>query len=1244
MRKRMTAVVLVMVFIMMLVPNVALADTITVSGGEFDLSTAANGDIIRIDAGATVTLTGSRRVNIQCGSNVNLTLDNVTIDWSSTKAGTPINFSTGDNTLTLVGTSTLKGWQGKYTSIYVSERGTYGTYSRGNLTINGDGTLNTHGGNDKAGLYSSGRITIDSGTVNATFLSSLSTLGSDGISCKDLTVNGGDINAYASSGNTGAYCSSSFTIHDGKLWAHNAGSYGRGIFCRNVTVTGGEVSSSSPGNAGLGGGSGDLGTIDISGGTVTANGGGNYAGITGATINISGGTVTARGGSSGAGIGGGKDEDGGNINISGGTVTASSDYYGAGIGGGSGGSGGTIKISGDAVVEATGNDGAGIGGGQNADGGMIEITGGTVTAKSRSGAGIGGGKNGSGADIAISNNAKVYANSTSKENIEGTQETPVSIQDDALVFYYRTNQITYLDGSVTHIYYSSVTIDTDAGTINGYSVPEAWTDGSYDPHAAYLPAVTVSYDGNGSDGGTVPEDSNSYEAGDAVAVLLDKPTKTGYRFDGWSDGANTYDAGDTFEMPSNDVTLTAQWTAVDYTVSYDGSGNNGGTVPSDDTVYHYEDEVTVMMDEPTRTGYTFGGWSDGSHTFDSMDTFSMPADNVTLTAQWTAIEYTVSYDGNGNDGGSVPSDDAVYHYEDEVTVMMDEPTKTGYTFGGWSDGTNTYEAGDKFDMPADNVTLTAQWTAVDYTVSYDGSGNNGGTVPRDDTVYHYEDEVTVLSDEPTKTGYTFGGWSDGSKTYMADDMFEMPADNVTLTAQWTVVDYTVSYDGSGNDGGTVPNDDTVYHYEDEVTVMMDEPTKTGYTFGGWSDSTNTYEAGDTFTMSAGNITLTAQWTAVDYTVSYDGNGSDGGTVPSDDTVYHYEDEVTVLSDEPTKTGYIFGGWSDSMDTYMADDMFEMPAHNVTLTAQWNAIDYTVTYSGGTVQEYTYRYEDTVTVLSGKPTRTGYTFAGWSDGTTTYQAGDTFAMPARDVTFTAQWNRKRVSSVTINRSSATLAVGETVLIFAEVLPDDVIDARVTWASSDETVATVKENGQVAAVGEGRAEITATAGGIEDICIVTVDEARAATTLTPEAASATPDPTSASAGDAQTITITPNIVEEAGNTYIIEISVDELPAGTTSIRTADGATVVITEEDGVVRITVEKDDINEAGSIQLVAMDEEGLPLGTYRLQVTDQEFVVTMPDAQSAWNSFFSVLIWVIVGIIAAGAIIIVVILKKRKKN
>ena len=447
--------------------------------------------------------------------------------------------------------------------------------------------------------------------------------------------------------------------------------------------------------------------------------------------------------------------------------------------------------------------------------------------------------------------------------------------------------------------------------LDGANLTAEWTANEY--------SITYAL-GGGS--GSVPTDSTNYHIGDTVTVeFTPLPARTGYTFAGWSDGATTYTSGGTesFTMGSSNVTLTAQWTAINYTVTY-ALGGGSGSVPTDSTNYHIGDTVTVKFTPlPTRTGYTFAGWSDGATTYTSGSTesFTMGSSNVTLTAQWTANEYTVTY-ALGGGSGSVPTDSTNYHIGDTVTVEFTPlPTRTGYTFAGWSDGATTYTSGgtESFTMGSSNVTLTAQWTAINYTVTY-ALGGGSGSVPTDSTNYHIGDTVTVeFTPLPTRTGYTFAGWSDGATTYTSGgtESFTMGSSNVTLTAQWTANEYTVTY-ALGGGSGSVPTDSTNYHIGDTVTVEFTPlPTRTGYTFVGWSDGATTYTSGGTesFTMGSSNVTLTAEWTANEYTVTY-ALGGGSGSVPTDSTNYHIGDTVTVeFTPLPARTGYTFAGWSDA---------------------------------------------------------------------------------------------------------------------------------------------------------------------------------------------------------------------------------------------------------------------------------------------------------------------------------------------
>ena len=184
----------------------------------------------------------------------------------------------------------------------------------------------------------------------------------------------------------------------------------------------------------------------------------------------------------------------------------------------------------------------------------------------------------------------------------------------------------------------------------------------------------------------------------------------------------------------------------------------------------------------------------------------MPEGNVTLYAVWTINSYTLSYDANGANSGSIPVADT-YNYNATATVCSNSGNlaRTGYTFAGWNtamDGLGTsYAEGATFAMPAGNTTLYAVWNINNYTVSYEANGGSGDT-PAASTSYNYGTTVTLLGNTGTtpltKIGYTFAGWntaSDGSGTsYSEGATFAMPTGNVTLYAVWTINSYTVSYD------------------------------------------------------------------------------------------------------------------------------------------------------------------------------------------------------------------------------------------------------------------------------------------------------------------------------------------------------------------------------------------------------------------------------------------------------------------
>ena len=556
---------------------------------------------------------------------------------------------------------------------------------------------------------------------------------------------------------------------------------------------------------------------------------------------------------------------------------------------------------------------------------------------------------------------------------------------------------------------------------------------------------TVTYSSGGATGGTVPADSTKYAQGEAVTVLSNSGglLKTGYSFGGWSTQTNgggiTYSPGQTFSIGDSNVTLYALWTALpSYGVNYDGNGNTTGSAPTDSAKYVVGASVTVAGPSAlAKSGYSFVGWNtaaNGSGTgYATGNTFAMPASNVTLYAQWTVLPtYTVSYNANGATGGSPPTDSNNYLQGVTVSVLGSGTlTKGSHAFAGWNTqanggGTN-YSPGQTFTMGGADVTLYAVWALV-YSVSYDGNGATGGSPPTDANSYLQGAPVTVAgAGSLAKTGNSFVGWNtvaNGSGTgYAAGNTFAMPASNVTLYAQWTVLPtYTVSYNGNGATSGLAPTDNNSYLQGSTVSVLGSGTlVRTGYALVGWNTQANgsgtSYTHDQTFFMGNSNVTLYAVWAPV-YTVTYNGNGATSGLAPTDNNSYLQGSTVSVLgSGTLVRTGYALVGWNTQANgsgtSYTHDQTFFMGNSNVTLYAVWAPV-YTVTYNGNgatsglaPTDNNSYLQGSTVSVLgSGTLVRTGYALVGWNtqaNGSgTSYTHDQTFFMGNSNVTLYAVW--------------------------------------------------------------------------------------------------------------------------------------------------------------------------------------------------------------------------------------------------
>ncbi|MFR2598419.1 MAG: InlB B-repeat-containing protein [Ruminococcus sp.] len=461
-----------------------------------------------------------------------------------------------------------------------------------------------------------------------------------------------------------------------------------------------------------------------------------------------------------------------------------------------------------------------------------------------------------------------------------------------------------------------VTLDLGGGTLgnssediqiivkNGESFTAPATEGLSRPNSISEDAQLYWSDENGNcykPGDTVPADvsrlsiTGDYEViylpgtyGTGSAVTDMKPhnniltlrgalfTRTGYTQVGWATvdgGEKVYDLKDIYTK-NEALTLYPVWNTNKYTITFD---TNGGSEIAPIT-QDYGTEITAP-DKPTRKGYTFKGW-------DKEIPETMPAENITVKAQWEINQYTIAFDTNGGSEIAPITQD----YGTEITAP-DKPTRKGYTFKGWDKEIPE-------TMPAENITVKAQWEINQYTIAFD---TNGGSEIAPIT-QDYGTEITA-PDKPTRKGYTFKGWD-------KEIPETMPAENITVKAQWEINQYTIAFDTNGGSEIAPITQD----YGTEITAP-DKPTRKGYTFKGWDKEIPE-------TMPAENITVKAQWEINQYTIAFDTNGgSEIAPITQD-----YGTEITA-PDKPTRKGYTFKGWDKEIPE-------TMPAENITITARW----------------------------------------------------------------------------------------------------------------------------------------------------------------------------------------------------------------------------------------------------------------------------------------------------------------------
>ena len=549
---------------------------------------------------------------------------------------------------------------------------------------------------------------------------------------------------------------------------------------------------------------------------------------------------------------------------------------------------------------------------------------------------------------------------------------------------------------------------------------------------------------NPAEGGVVTG-AGAYEEGDVVTVTA--TPNAGFEFVNWTNAADevvSTEAEFEYTMPAADVVLTANFEAIPttYTLTLVADPVEGGTVTGSGE-YEAGDVATVTA--TANDGFEFVNWTNEIDEVVSSEAefeYTMPAADVTLTANFMQTgSYVLTLLANPTEGGMVSGAGA---YEEDDVIPVSANPSAGYRFMNWANAADeemSTEAEFEFTMPAEDVTLTANFEAIPptYALTLVADPAEGGTVSGGGE-YEAGEMTTVTA--TANDGFEFVNWTneiDEVVSTEAEFEFTMPAEDVILTANFEAIPtYTLTLISNPLAGGVLTGAGS---YEEGTEVIVTATANPGFEFENWTNAADevvSTEAEFGYTMPADDVTLTANFMQTgSYVLTLLANPTEGGMVSGAGA--YEEDDVIPVSANPS-AGYRFMNWTNAADEEVSTEAefeFTMPAEDVILTANFELIptyiltllanpDEAGTVSGG--GEYP---EGTMVTVTATPEE-DFQFVNWTnaaDEVVSTEAEFDYSMPAEDVTLTANFGpliKYQVTFLIINQNNNAI-IGATITI-------------------------------------------------------------------------------------------------------------------------------------------------------------------------------------------------------------------------
>lgn len=325
----------------------------------------------------------------------------------------------------------------------------------------------------------------------------------------------------------------------------------------------------------------------------------------------------------------------------------------------------------------------------------------------------------------------------------------------------------------------------------------------------------------------------------------------------------------------------------------------------------------------------------------------------------TGTTYTITYDSNTAQSGTVPNDFTLYASSESAAIRGNAGNlvKTGYSFAGWSlnsDGTGTvYSPSNTTTLAmSSNRILYARWSANSFPISFDSNTATSGTMSNQ--TFTAGTGQALTSNGFSKTGFTFAGWatsSGGSVVYTNGQSVTL-YETATVYAKWTAGTYSVTFDSNTATSGTMSNQ--TFTAGTGQALTSNGFTKTGFSFLGWATSPSgsvVHNNQASITINA-DTTLYAKWVSdAEWRIDYDGNSNTAGSAPDFQTVTRTQSIATQSKPSAlARTGYVFDGWNTNAGgtgTPYAEGASITPTANTTLYAKWVATTFPITFDSNT---------------------------------------------------------------------------------------------------------------------------------------------------------------------------------------------------------------------------------------------------------------------------------------------------------